>query len=118
MGTEDSVEVDRSATSEEKAVDILTPPELELPEYPTSNLHLLTLGAAFFALWAGSVSHIGPCIDETAEHFQSSSVLQTATVLPVIQKEFGISKSEVQWVAASSTIVWLSLLLWQITLSC
>jgi hypothetical protein len=56
MGTEDSVEVDRSATSEEKAVDILTPPELELPEYPTSNLHLLILGAAFFALWAGSVS--------------------------------------------------------------
>jgi hypothetical protein len=68
MGTGDSVEVDRSDTSEEKVVDILTPPELELPEYPTSNLHLLILGAAFFALWAGSVSQIGPCIDETAKH--------------------------------------------------
>jgi hypothetical protein len=49
---------------------------------------------------------------------QSSSVLQTATVLPVIQKEFGISKSEVQSVAASSTIVWVSLILWQIKRGC
>jgi hypothetical protein len=55
MGTEDPVEVDRLGTSEEKVVDILTPPEMEPPKYPTSNLHLLILGAAFFALWAGSV---------------------------------------------------------------
>ena len=48
---------------------------------------------------------------ETANQNQSSSVLQTATVLPIIQKEFGITKSEVQWVAASSTIVWVSLVL-------
>ena len=56
MGIEDSAEVDHSGTSEEEVVDILTPPEMEAPEYPTSNLHLLILGAAFFALWAGSVS--------------------------------------------------------------
>ena len=30
-------------------------------------------------------------------------------MLPVIQKEFGVSRSQVQWVAASNTIVWVSL---------
>jgi hypothetical protein len=64
MGTMDTVEDD----NDDKVVDVPTPPELEPPEYPTSNLHLLILGAALFALWAGSVSQIGPCIDETAKH--------------------------------------------------
>jgi MFS family permease len=29
-------------------------------------------------------------------------------ILPVIAEEFGVSKSQVQWVAASNTIVWVS----------
>jgi len=107
MGAEDHVEAD----NDEKTVDVPIPPEMIPPEYPTSNLHLLILGTAFFALWAGSVSWVESRIDEAADFIQSSSVLQTATVLPVIQKEFGISTSEVQWVAASSTIVWVSHLL-------
>ena len=99
------------ADNDEQTVNEPVPPEMEPPEYPTSNLHLLILGTAFFALWAGSVSWVESRIDEAADFIQSSSVLQTATVLPVIQKEFGISTSEVQWVAASSTIVWVSHLL-------
>jgi hypothetical protein len=31
-------------------------------------------------------------------------------MLPVIQKEFGVSRSQVQWVAASNTIVWVRLI--------
>jgi len=52
MGAEGHLEVD----NDEKAVDIPISPQMEPPEYPTSNLHLLILGTAFFALWAGSVS--------------------------------------------------------------
>jgi len=106
MGAEAHMEAD----NDEKTVNVPIPPEMEPPEYPTSNLHLLILGTAFFALWAGSVSWVAYPINEMADFIQSSSVLQTATVLPVIQKEFGISTSEVQWVAASSTIVWVSYL--------
>jgi hypothetical protein len=52
MGTEETVEED----NDDKTVDVPTPPEIAPSEYPTSNSHLLILGAAFFALWAGSVS--------------------------------------------------------------
>jgi hypothetical protein len=56
MGLADPVEDD----NDDKAVDVPTPPQMGVPEYPTSNLHLLILGSAFFALWAGSVSETGP----------------------------------------------------------
>jgi hypothetical protein len=54
MGSADTVEDDNDV----ETVDVPTPPEMVVPEYPTSNLHLLILGSAFFALWAGSVSEI------------------------------------------------------------
>lgn len=63
MGAEVHVEVD----NDEKTVDVPIPPEMGPPEYPTSNLHLLILGTAFFALWAGSVSCIKSRSDGTAE---------------------------------------------------
>jgi hypothetical protein len=51
MGSDDPVE----DANDDKVIDVPNPPQMEVPEYPTSNLHLLILGAAFFALWAGSV---------------------------------------------------------------
>lgn len=29
-------------------------------------------------------------------------------ILPVVAKEFGVSSSQVQWIAATNTIVWVS----------
>lgn len=52
------VNSDGTLEDETKDVEPLTPPELETAEYaeyPLSNIRLLILGAAFFALWAGNV---------------------------------------------------------------
>jgi hypothetical protein len=110
MGTQATGDVEIPVSRDEKDVDLATPPELETSDQ-LSDTRLFILGAAFFALWAGNVGYFISssfhCCN--TDGIQSSSVLQTATMLPVIQKEFGVSRSQVQWVAASNTIVWVSL---------
>ena len=43
-----------------------------------------------------------------ADMTQASAVEQTSMILPVVAKEFGVSSSQVQWIAATNTIVWVS----------
>jgi hypothetical protein len=56
MGTQAIVDTDIPTTTstEDKDVDLATPPELETREQ-LSDTQLFILGAAFFALWAGNV---------------------------------------------------------------
>ena len=38
--------------------------------------------------------------------FESAGILETSFALPVIQRDFGISDADVQWVLASYMLVW------------
>lgn len=57
MSARDAAEEDPRVL-DKKDAEPPTPLELENAEYPMSNLRLLVLGAAFFALWAGNVSSV------------------------------------------------------------
>jgi hypothetical protein len=53
----DTVGIDPPTMTDHKDVDLSIPleMEMEIDNYPMSNLRLLIVGAAFFTLWAGSV---------------------------------------------------------------
>jgi hypothetical protein len=68
MGLEEPAIGDSSGKCDDKIVETPTSPEMGTLEYPTSNLRLIILGAAFFALWAGSVRQIGLSIRTIAKH--------------------------------------------------
>jgi hypothetical protein len=57
MGTEATVGADIPSSTDDKDVDLPTPPELETWEQ-LSDMRLFILGAAFFALWAGNVGSL------------------------------------------------------------